>query len=79
MSPIATRLVKCFELVFPNLAPENIPAAATATVAEWDSTSAIMLLNVIEDEFGIEVDFDQLAELDSFSKIEQYLTTTGVQ
>jgi len=29
---------------------------------------------VIEEEFGIEMDLDQLADLDSFSRIEEYVT-----
>jgi acyl carrier protein len=33
-----------------------------------------MLVNVIEDEFGIQIDFDRLAELDSFGRIHQYLS-----
>jgi hypothetical protein len=33
-----------------------------------------MLLNVIEEEFEIVVDFDLVAELDSFNLIHKYLT-----
>jgi hypothetical protein len=36
--------------------------------------AAITLVNVIEEEFGIEMDLDQLADLDSFSRIEEYVT-----
>lgn len=79
MHPIATRLVKCFELVLPNLSPDQIPAASQTRVPEWDSTTAIMLLNVIEDEFNIQVDFERVADLDSFSLILDYLTEVGVQ
>jgi acyl carrier protein len=32
-----------------------------------------MLVNVIEDEFGFQVDFDRLGELDSFDRICQYV------
>ena len=72
--PIATRLTTCFQTVFPGLAAGQIPQANQASVSAWDSTAAIMLVNVIEDEFGIEVDFDLLAELDSFDRIHQYLS-----
>jgi acyl carrier protein len=35
--------------------------------------AAITLVNVIEEEFGIEMDFDQLADLDSFRRVRDYL------
>jgi len=73
MDAIATRLSNCFETVFPDLPAKDIPAATQHTLAAWDSTAAIMLVNVIEDEFGIEVDFDRLGELDSFERICNYL------
>jgi acyl carrier protein len=73
MDTITTRLSNCFETVFPDLPAKEIPTATQQTVAAWDSTTAIMLVNVIEDEFGIPVDFDRLDELDSFERICQYL------
>jgi acyl carrier protein len=74
MDPIATRLNTCFQTVFPDLPPKEIPTATQSSLATWDSTSAIMLLNVIEEEFEIVVDFDLVAELDSFNLIHKYLT-----
>jgi acyl carrier protein len=73
MDTIATRLSSCFQTVFPDLPPGQIPAARQSMVPAWDSTAAIMLVNVIEDEFGVQVDFDRLGELDSFESICQYL------
>ena len=76
MDTIATRLSSCFQTVFPKLPAGEIPAAHQRTVPAWDSTAAIMLANVIEDEFGIQMDFDRLGELDSFESICQYLKET---
>ena len=73
MDQIATRLSNCFQTVFPNLPPGEIPSARQSAVAAWDSTAAIMLVNVIEEEFGLEMDFDRLGELDSFESICRYL------
>ena len=42
-------------------------------MANWDSVAAITLMNVIEDEFGMEMDLDDLADLDSFEKLHAYL------
>lgn len=73
MDHIATRLINCFQTVFPDLPAARIPAASQSSVAAWDSTAAIVLVNVVEDEFGIQVDLDRLGELDSFERICQYL------
>jgi acyl carrier protein len=73
MDETRQRLTNCFQVVFPDMPQEQIAAASTATVANWDSVAAITLMNVVEDEFGLEVDLDDLAELDSFEKLHTYL------
>ena len=42
--------------------------------SDLDSVAAITLVNVIEEEFSTQIDFDRLPELDTFSKILEYLT-----
>ncbi|MBV8864728.1 MAG: acyl carrier protein [Acidobacteriaceae bacterium] len=78
MDETKTRLIRCFETVFPDLTAEDISTAAQSSVAAWDSIAAITLLNVLEDEFGITMDLELAGELDSFSKIYEYLKTTAV-
>jgi acyl carrier protein len=73
MDEIQNRLSKCFESVFPDLPVADIPASSQKTVGTWDSIAAITLVNVIEDEFGLQMDFDRLAELDSFDRILSYV------
>jgi acyl carrier protein len=73
MSDISVRLTKCFTLQFPGLAPEAAPVAATNTLAAWDSVAMAGLLVMIEEEFGIEVDFEKLEEISSFAGIQQYV------
>lgn len=73
MDPITTRLVTSFQTVFPALSGAEIKGASQTSVAAWDSVAAITLVNVIEEEFGIEVDLDRLGELDSFERILDYL------
>jgi acyl carrier protein len=70
---IRQRLTNCFQVAFPDLPPEAITAASTATIAAWDSVAAITLMNVIEDEFGFEMDLDDLADLESFDKVCAYV------
>ena len=68
------RLAECFRIVFPNLKNNaEIFAATRAIVPEWDSVAAIMLVNVLEEEFQIEMDFDVLGDLSSFDLILDYL------
>ncbi len=78
MDETRTRLIKCFETVFPDMPEAEIPNASQGSVAAWDSIAAITLLNVIEDEFQIALDLELAGELDSFSKIYEYLKTTTV-
>ena len=73
MSDPRSRLVKCFRTVFHTLPEDRIPSAAQMTTPEWDSVSAITLVNVIEEEFAVQMDYERLADLDTFPKILQYL------
>lgn len=73
MDDVKPKLIECFQIVFPDLKEEDIPSASQETVADWDSVAAITLVNVIEEQFGIEMDLDELADLDSFQKVLAYL------
>lgn len=79
MDNLEQRLKSLFETVFPDLPPDKIENASQDSVETWDSVAAITLLNLIEEEFGIEMDLDHAAELTSFSKILNYLKERGVQ
>lgn len=79
MEEVRNRLVKCFEVVFPSLIKEQIPIASQRTVSVWDSVAAITLLNVIEEEFQIQMDFDLLPDLDSFESILAQLQTQATE
>ena len=73
MDETRQRLEKCFQLVFPELPQDGIASSSTATVGAWDSVATITLMNVVEDEFGVEMDLDDLANLDSFEKLCAYV------
>jgi acyl carrier protein len=73
MNELQARLSECFSRVFPALPEDQIRAASPRTVAEWDSIAAISLVNVIEEEFNTPIDFEDMAELDSFDAIANYL------
>jgi acyl carrier protein len=73
MNDVKTRLVGCMRIVFPDVPESDIPLLSQATTTKWDSIAAITILNVVEDQFGIEMDLDRIAEFNSFDTIYAYL------
>jgi acyl carrier protein len=73
------RLTECFLSVFPELAPDEIPEASPASVQSWDSVTTVTLLAVVEEEFGISIEVDDLSKFDSFKGILNYLQEAGKQ
>lgn len=60
------RLIRCFASVFPGLTEDEIRNCSTESTGTWDSLSAVTLAAVIEEEFGIAIDPDEIAQLNSF-------------
>jgi acyl carrier protein len=73
MDNLEQRLENVFAIVFPDLPPGQITTASQDSVEAWDSVAAITFVNLIEEEFGIEMDFEDVADLTSFAKILEYL------
>jgi acyl carrier protein len=71
---IDDRLIRCFAAVFPELAPDEIQVASSDTLQSWNSLSAVTLIAVIEQEFGIKVQALDLPELDSFHAVRGYVS-----
>ena len=67
------KLVKIFETAFPDLPVDQITTATQDRTQNWDSVAAITLMNLIEEEFAIQMDFEDLGELTSFPKILTYV------
>jgi acyl carrier protein len=70
------RLANCFLAVFPELNDEDISNATSATVQSWDSVAGVTLLAVVEEEFGITVEVDDLSEFNSFQGFLNYLQSS---
>ncbi len=73
MDDVQARLAKCFAAVFPGLPQSQIPAASLTSVIEWDSVASITLLTVVEEEFGVQFEPEQLEQLVSFQSILEFL------
>jgi acyl carrier protein len=73
-----TRLANCFMAVFPELSTDEICAATSVTVHGWDSVAGVTLMAVVEEEFGITLEIDDLAQFDSFNGFLGYIRETEV-
>jgi acyl carrier protein len=73
LADIENRLVQSFEAVFPTLSPDQIRNASQSNIDSWDSIAALTLINVIEEEFEVELDFEQAAQLTSFRAIADHV------
>lgn len=73
MDNIENRLTNCFIAVFPGVSLDEICQSAQSTTSRWDSIAVITLANLIEEEFGFQVNFDRLPEFDSFEHVLAYV------
>lgn len=77
MSAIRERLLECFVIVFPGKVAAEFPNANIDNLPTWDSSNHILLMQVIEEQFGFPVDEDRMDDLVSFSALEAYLNSEG--
>jgi acyl carrier protein len=73
MDNLEHRLKIIFETTFPDVPADKITAATQENTQTWDSVAAITLMNLIEEEYEIQMDFEDLADLTSFEKVRVYL------
>ncbi len=66
MDPATARLGACFSRVFPELTGEEALKASAGGLPQWDSLATLNLLALIEEEFGVRIDLDDLEEAPSF-------------
>lgn len=77
MTDSRATLMRCFELTFPGLAPEEIPRASADTTEGWDSLRSLTLHALLEEDLGIRIPLEALPELRSFASIAGYLEAHG--
>jgi acyl carrier protein len=73
MDNTQARLTNCFLSVFPDLTGDQVPSATSATVHSWDSVAGVTLIAVVEEEFGIPLESDDLSRFSSFQGFLTYL------
>ena len=73
MDNTETRLVRCFQTVFPDLQAGLVPEATVDSVPGWDSVATVTLINVVEEEFGLEIGLEDVERMVSFPEFLEYL------
>ena len=70
MLEVKVRLLECVSAVFPDLTIEEATHASKASIASWDSLATATLITVVEEEFDIQLDPEDMDEFISFDLIE---------
>jgi len=70
---IKERVTRCFVNIFPNIPPQEIPRASTASLAAWDSVAHVTLLSSIGEEFDQQFELEDYADLVSYPLIVDHL------
>lgn len=73
MDDMQVRLASCFLAVFPDLSLDQVTEASSMSVENWDSLAGVTLLSVVEEEFGITIEEDDLTRFNSFNGFLTYL------
>jgi acyl carrier protein len=73
MNDVDARLVRCFQVVFPGLPEAELLQATQDSVKTWDSVAMITLVNVVDEEFNIQLDLEQIDRLNSFEGLRNHL------
>ena len=75
--PLHQRLVSCFTTVFPKLPERDAAAASVASVEGWDSLATVTLITVVQEEFGVPVEPEDIEQFASFGQVLQFLRSKG--
>lgn len=73
MPDMRSRLVECFRAVFTDLPNGAIPDASMNSVANWDSLATITLVLVVQEEFGLQIEPEDLGQFVAFDRILEYV------
>jgi acyl carrier protein len=65
------RLMNCFLTVFPGATRDEIKGSKFEDISGWDSLRGVTLLAVLDDEFGLQMDMDELLVLGNFDALER--------
>jgi acyl carrier protein len=69
MDDIRRRLIKCYSAAFPELTDEEIRTASPEQPGNWDSLSWVTLLALIEEEFEMKLEAENMDGFQSFDAV----------
>lgn len=73
MNEIRSRLIRCFKAALPQVPEGDLTAVRQDSTEGWDSVTTVTLFALIEEEFGIPLDSTNLENLESFSRVYDFL------
>ena len=73
MDNMEARLLRCFEVIFPNRNEKELLNASIENTEDWDSVATVTLINVVEEEFGVQIGLEDVEEMLSFRQFMHYL------
>jgi len=79
MDDLEARLLRCFAVILPDIPEQELCQARMSSVTAWDSMVTITLINVVEEEFGVQIGLEDVEHLVSFEDYRDYLRTKDVR
>lgn len=73
MADTRERLLHCMQAVFPAIPEVQLEHAQASSMDGWDSVASVTLFATVEEEFGIEIDVQDMKDLLSFQELLTYL------
>lgn len=73
MTELRQRLMNCFSTLFPGNSQDRLNTATPDSIEGWDSTNHFLLLQIVEEEFGLQISEQSGEQLLSFGEFEAYL------
>ncbi len=72
-SDVQVELVEAFAAVFPDLPREQLPVLNMASCAAWDSLASVTLIAVVEEQFAISFQLEEMEQLVSFELMQSLI------
>jgi acyl carrier protein len=67
------RLKRCFASTFPAASASEIETARIEDMQGWDSLRGVTLLAVLEEQFALQMDMEELLALGTYDAVGEYL------
>jgi acyl carrier protein len=78
MDNVEARLLRCFSVIFPEVKENDLRNASMENVEDWDSVATVTLINVVEEEFDIQIALEDVEDMMSFRLFLNYLKSRKV-